>query len=66
MNEELFENFDEMTKEEINQSIVSYTKEIYTLEAGKKAYVSGITDAIKDLKSRISAALSVLNSKEVE
>jgi len=63
MSEELFENFESMTEEEINHSIVHYTREILDLEADKKAYVAGIRDAIKDLKGRVSIAISALNSK---
>lgn len=66
MSEELFENFQSMSEDEINQSIVHYTREIMDLEADKKAYVSGIRDAIKDLKSRIAVAISALNAKKAQ
>jgi hypothetical protein len=66
MDQELVVNLEGRTSEELHEMITRYVSEIRSLEEDRKAYVSGIRDTIKDLKSRIDAVLFVLDQKDAE
>jgi hypothetical protein len=57
-------SFEDLTPEEIEATIVKYVKEIRKLEAEKKDFVGGCTEAIKELNSRINLALETLDRKK--
>jgi len=56
--------FEDMTPEELKDTIVRRWKEIKSLEAEKKDYVSSVRDTIKELKEQIDSLVYWVGVKQ--